>query len=569
MLRLFCILSCLLSSTCSDALSDSRCRINPPFRQHKVITLRVSTQAGLDRITKILTTYCEIKSLTDDVLRLHQQALLIITPEQFEALRSTSIDRRGNHYYYQDNLPPIIVISYDLEATLAAAPKQHSGYRRKVFATTRRGSSVLRLDQNFYSHFSTFEDLVNKWSDLTQLYSPYVTQEVLGRSYEGRDIIALRIGNTDPDNPRRIFLNGLQHAREWIASHVPTYIAESLAVSAATGDDEFASLLKNVEVIIAPLVNPDGYIYSHTSYRLQRKNRRLAGCSTRRQDGVDLNRNWGKNFSGGDSPGINPCSETFFGSEAFSEPETKAIRKFFLETSGIQAHLDFHSFGRLVLSPWSYTEESQDEPPRDEENCGLGVAVAEAMTQSYGLPYSFGKGTSLYVVGGTMTDWVADQGILSHTIELRPRINAESSGFLGHQGFLLAEEEILPTCKEGLEAVKTLLRFAADPSSFSRQCSQSESSILPNPGDDGGDRTGKSSSPLDLAFVLGISLGGVAFVVLVAMIIIVVRRARRNPPSLEDAEASDVASEYAESAVSGDEQLARISVDSQQSDPKR
>lgn len=526
MLRFLCILSSLFSYTFASALNDSPCSIIPPFRQHKVITLRISSQAGLDRITKILTTYCEVKSLTDDVLRVHQQALLIVTPEQFEALRSASIDRRGNQNY-QDDLPRITVVSYDLEATLNAAPKQHSGYRRKNFMTTRSGSSVLRLDEDFYSRFSSFGDLVNKWSDLTQLYSPYVTQQVLGRSYEGRDIIALRIGTTDPDNPKRIFLNGLQHAREWIASHAPTYIAESLAVSAATGDGELARLLKDIEVIIAPLVNPDGYIYSHTSFRLQRKNRRLAGCPTKQSDGVDLNRNWGKNFSGGDFPGTSPCSETFFGSEAFSEPETGAIRKFFMETSGIQAHLDFHSFGQLVLGPWSYTNDTRDEPPRDEENCGLGVALAEAMTQSYGLQYYFGKGTVLYVVGGTMTDWVADQNILSYTIELRPSFNLGSSGFLGHQGFLLAEDEILPTCKEGLEAVKTLLRFTDDPSSFSGQCSQSEGSILPNPDNDGGDKTETNSSSSDFAFVLGISLGGVAFIVLVALIIIVARRARR------------------------------------------
>lgn len=557
MRRLLTLFSGVAFFTCPASSDPTACRINPPYRQHRIITFTISTEAELERIRTILTTYCEIKSLTDDGIHLHQQALLVVTPQQFKALRSASTTAPGKQSHL-DSIPSITVVSEDLEATLAAAPKQRSGYERRQFATTRDNPSVLRLDEDFYDHFSTFEDLANKWSELAQLYSPHVTQQVIGRSYEGRDIIALRIGKTNPDNPRRIFLNGLQHAREWIATHVPTYIAETLAVSAATGEDELGRLLNDVEVIIVPLINPDGYIYSHSSFRLQRKNRRQAGCPTKQNDGVDLNRNWGKNFSGGDTPGVDPCSETFFGTTAFSEPETSAVRTLFSETPGIEAHLDFHSFGRLVLSPWSYTDDAQDKPPREKENCNLGTAVGEEMTKSHGLQYTFGKGTELYTVGGTMTDWVADQSILSFTIELRPHLGMDSSGFLG-KGFLLEEEEILPTCHEGLEAVKTLLRFTNDPNSVSQRCSQSENILLPNP-DNNGDRTDIGGSGIDLAFVLGISLGGLLFVILFVLIIIVARRANRNPASVQDPETRSVnSSEYPETVVSADEELARIS----------
>lgn len=518
------IVICALCHTCLT------CTIEPPFREHKVIAITASTQAQLDRINTILTTYCEVRTLSEEGVHLDRRALLIVTPQQFEALRLASTTS-SHQPFDRHTIPPITVLSDDLEDTLAKAPKQRSGYKRRNFLRVGRPASVLGLDEDFYSQFSTLRDLQNKWSELSELYSPHMTQTVVGRSYEGRDIIALRIGKTDSDDPKRIFINGLQHAREWIAAHVPTYIAESLAVSASAGDDALARLLEKVEVIIVPVVNPDGYVYSHESFRFQRKNRRRAGCRSDLRDGVDLNRNWGKNFSGGESPGINPCTDTFFGTNAFSEPETRAIRNLILDTPGIDAHVDFHSYGALVLGPWSHTKDINDKPPRAKEHCDVGTFVGRAMTKIHGLEYTLGKGTDLYVVGGTMTDWVAGENIVSLTIELRPSFASENGG----TGFLLSEDEILPTCQEGLEAVKALLQFSADPRSVSGACSSSDKSPLPNPEVDG-DRADTEDTGIDIAFVLGMSLGGLLLIVLIGLIILVARRAKRSPTSIAEQE---------------------------------
>lgn len=54
----------------------------------------------------------------------------------------------------------------------------------------------------------------------------------------------------------------------------------------------------------------------------------------------------------------NPCSETFGGPEAFSDPESRALRDFYVERKeDIKVYLAFHSYGQYILSPWGYTYE--------------------------------------------------------------------------------------------------------------------------------------------------------------------------------------------------------------------
>ena len=75
---------------------------------------------------------------------------------------------------------------------------------------------------------------------------------------------------------------------------------------------------------LVPVLNPDGYEYSRTTDRMWRKNRRKNSGS--KCDGVDLNRNFEKGF--GTASSGNPCHEDFRGPEAFSEPESAALRDY-------------------------------------------------------------------------------------------------------------------------------------------------------------------------------------------------------------------------------------------------
>lgn len=71
--------------------------------------------------------------------------------------------------------------------------------------------------------------------------------------------------------------------------------------------------------------------------------------------GTDLNRNFGfKWLTGGSS--TNPCSDTYAGKAADSEPETKTLEKAIRDKLGKwDSYLTIHTYGNWWFTPWSYT----------------------------------------------------------------------------------------------------------------------------------------------------------------------------------------------------------------------
>ena len=57
----------------------------------------------------------------------------------------------------------------------------------------------------------------------------------------------------------QVLLLGLQHAREWIAGMAALYALEQL-LWRSLEDMAVAALLKQVEIVAIPVVNPDGYV---------------------------------------------------------------------------------------------------------------------------------------------------------------------------------------------------------------------------------------------------------------------------------------------------------------------
>lgn len=57
-----------------------------------------------------------------------------------------------------------------------------------------------------------------------------------------------------------IFMQSLLHAREWITLPVTLYAIEKLVVDVADRD-----LVQDIDWIILPIANPDGYEFTHTN----------------------------------------------------------------------------------------------------------------------------------------------------------------------------------------------------------------------------------------------------------------------------------------------------------------
>ncbi|MCW5938238.1 MAG: hypothetical protein KF884_08205 [Fimbriimonadaceae bacterium] len=299
---------------------------------------------------------------------------------------------------------------------------------------------------NYRTTYYNADQILAHFEALRVQYPSFVTRAQIGTSILNEPIWVYRVGRPlkiggTPENS--IIVLGLQHAREWVTGsivmHVGTMAAQTLATPQAV------PFMLNQALYIVPITNPDGYRFTWTNNRLWRKNRRNNGNNT---FGVDLNRNWAKGWGGSGSSG-NTNSETYRGTAAFSEPETRALRDFSNGLPRVGGFLDIHSYSQLVMWPWGY---STTTPPKN-DYLRTGGQRMEVEMDKFGANYTSGQiATLLYVASGCSVDWVFDiRQSACYTYEMRDE---------GQFGFELPPSQIAVSQDEGWAGVKELLKYA-------------------------------------------------------------------------------------------------------------
>ncbi|KAL0637127.1 putative metallocarboxypeptidase ecm14 [Maublancomyces gigas] len=145
---------------------------------------------------------------------------------------------------------------------------------------------------------------------LESLFPGFVEVTSIGRSYEGREIHALKVGTKAPTQNKKmtIIVTGAAHAREWISVSTVCYLAYSLIEGYGKTDMDINSIVDHFNWIFIPTLNVDGYAYTWEGDRLWRKNRqptKLSFCK-----GIDLDRAYNFHFDGSPSAQGNPCSDS-------------------------------------------------------------------------------------------------------------------------------------------------------------------------------------------------------------------------------------------------------------------
>lgn len=306
-----------------------------------------------------------------------------------------------------------------------------------------------------YNEYHNYAESTCFLQNLAAAY-PHLARVVsIGDSLQGRDIWALRLTRAQeaPDDQKpRILFTGVMHAREWVTHEVVLYFAEQL-VSRYGIDPAITKILDKTVVWLVPVVNPDGFDYTWTNERLWRKNRRdnlNSGC-----DGVDINRNfpraWAFDESGSTS---GTCGETYRGQAPASEPETQALAEL-LRKERFSIVVSFHSYSQLAMHPWGHT--TQVTPQAFTAMRALARKYSSLVRDTSGAAYIPGQiSYTIYLSNGDFLDSAyGDHGALSLIVELRPTSTSQG-------GFLLPENQILPTCEENLAAATWLMRNLAD-----------------------------------------------------------------------------------------------------------
>ena len=144
------------------------------------------------------------------------------------------------------------LISRDIVPNLSEFIAKRNAERRAARDALRGG--------DFYSDFRVLDEYFVYIDQFLLDHADIATGISLGYSHEGREIRGVVINAGGGDKPAVLF-NGTQHAREWISPPTTMYIADTLADGYGV-DPTITALLDKVEVIVIPVVNPDGYEYT-------------------------------------------------------------------------------------------------------------------------------------------------------------------------------------------------------------------------------------------------------------------------------------------------------------------
>ncbi len=335
---------------------------------------------------------------------------------------------------------------------------------RGAFETSEQTISSFIATPSFFSTnglppgamggYYTFSEMNAGMNALVTAFPSLVQKTSIGTSIEGRNIWCLKISDnvsSDENEPEVLYL-GLQHAREAITGTSLIFFAQYLAQNYGT-NPHVTELVSNREIFIVPCVNPDGYVYNEINDPggggMQRKNRRNVGsdcCGG--QKGVDLNRNYGVDWA--DCAGAssscgssNTSDQTYWGTSAFSEPETQAIRDLCYARNFVAA-FDQHCSGPYYSLPFG-RRSYHTMLPLDRE---FYTFVPALMGKYNGHRAGDSYATVQYEVAGGAKDWWLLGDIESFAGE--PNKKGKMYGMTGEAGgggFWAPSNQIIELCK--------------------------------------------------------------------------------------------------------------------------
>lgn len=227
------------------------------------------------------------------------------------------------------------------------------------------------------------------------------------------------------------------------------WIATAIIKGHQTDDRRTRRLLEHFDFLIIPILNPDGYEYSHTTDRMWRKNRQPTGVEY--CIGTDLNHNWAHRWASGASSS-NPCSDTFHGAEAFSAPEARQLARLLRDLSPQPiALIDLHAYGQLWMYPFAA---DCDAIPRDNEDLvEAALLSSHALRSAHGSRFEVGSACGLlFRSDGGLMDWAYVESSLKYAYELELRD-------LGQWGFLLPISQVPASGQEVWKALDHLGHF--------------------------------------------------------------------------------------------------------------
>lgn len=391
------------------------------------------------------------------------------------------VSMRGEHMILIEDIARAIAATYPAHRGASAL---ESAMRQKETPTDTKpggGRAVNdlfkhKMDDLFFQDYQPLS-VIETWMDYIDTMFKFeheglVNKISIGRSYEGRDIPALRIGsglarsnNNTKHKPRKtILVTGGLHAREWISISTVNYLAYMFATKFGR-NDVVTDTLEHFDIVFVPVLNPDGYEYTWNVDRLWRKSRQpsmLHYCY-----GFDLDHSFGYRWDTAEHQS-NPCSESYGGRRPFQAVEAEQLAEWAKNETehnvDFVAYFDLHSYSQQILWPYAYSCDAK--VPNLENMQEVAMNIAKYMRLSTGETYTVGSACESAVTseadqsagvskrrieagGGSAIDYFHHDLNARYSFQIKLRDT-------GSYGFLLPSDSIVPVGDEVFEAVKFL-----------------------------------------------------------------------------------------------------------------
>lgn len=336
-------------------------------------------------------------------------------------------------------------LSYNIEI-----PDMDEYYRNRPLPTEqdmirsiqiKEADNIAGFSYGSMGGYYTYAEVVQKLDSLRLQYPTLITaKQNRGTTEEGRTIWSVKISDNADVNESAtepaIYFDALHHAREPQAMAGTVYFMYWLLDNYNT-NPEAKYLVDNREIYFIPVVNPDGYVRNQTTNPngggSWRKNRRNNGASC---FGVDLNRNYNYGWGNNSGSSGDPCSDTYRGPSAGSEPESQAVKNL---CAAILPKIGFsvHSVAGRYLNTLSYNDTA------------IAYEIYSDFSGDFASENNYPYGTVIemldYYSSGTTRDWLHK---VNGTYCWTPEV--------GGSGFWPNQNEIIPVANEMLPSYKYL-----------------------------------------------------------------------------------------------------------------
>lgn len=317
----------------------------------------------------------------------------------------------GMKSYLRANEFDITGVNYntnEIEALLTQSELDQISAQKSAMIKFAFPQNLLAAPDEAYKNPDEIEDFVN---DIHARYPNITTVKSIGKTLEGRDILAIKISDNASmkEAEPAILVNAMHHAREVMTPEITTDMVEYLTSNYGT-NAEVTNWVNSTEIWVIPMFNLDGNNKMWTENSMWRKN-------TRNGYGVDINRNYPVGWNSCNGSSSNTGAQDYRGTAPASEPETQAMMNFVASIKPV-FNISYHSYSEIVIYPYGCRP-----------NKTPTTAAVEAIGAEIGKKIQYKPGTAwelLYNADGGDIDWMYDtHQVIPFVIE----VNSTSAGF--------------------------------------------------------------------------------------------------------------------------------------------